>query len=360
MGQKVNPIIFRLGKSKNWESKYFEKKSNDLSIYTYKNLEIKEFIRKFFKNHGLLVHNTKFYYSENSLQIFISYFLSQKFFFLLKNLHKNQNIRIVPSKRRKSYKKTKKYKQKYNKLVNHIREYYNYKELEYEEKLLKTFSKKDLKIAKNAINIENETIKYRRLRILRYFKKSSLLKKHKTLKEINHNNFLENFFESIATFTNKKFNIFLTLKQINKNISKIKSIKTFKTVKAGIAQIRKYEQNDFFKNGVNLMLYCITNKNSSYLLAEFIADTLKKLKRHNFFLKFIKTTLSKFSKKKCSCVKGIKIKIKGRFNRRPRAKSKTITIKNGVPMMDVKTKLDYSEATSFTANGTFGVKVWIY
>ena len=108
------------------------------------------------------------------------------------------------------------------------------------------------------------------------------------------------------------------------------------------------------------MLYCITNKNSSYLLAEFIADTLKKLKRHNFFLKFIKTTLSKFSKKKCSCVKGIKIKIKGRFNRRPRAKSKTITIKNGVPMMDVKTKLDYSEATSFTANGTFGVKVWIY
>ena len=29
-------------------------------------------------------------------------------------------------------------------------------------------------------------------------------------------------------------------------------------------------------------------------------------------------------------------------------------------MMDVKTKLDYSEATSFTANGTFGVKVWIY
>jgi len=136
---------------------------------------------------------------------------------------------------------------------------------------------------------------------------------------------------------------------------------TFKIIKTNIlTKLRKYEQNEFFNGGVNLMLYCVINKKSSYLLAEFIANNLKKLKRHNFFLKFVKATLSLFSTKKCSRVKGIKIKISGRFNGRPRARSRTISIRSSIPTININSKINYSEATSFTANGTFGVKVWIY
>jgi ribosomal protein S3 len=57
-------------------------------------------------------------------------------------------------------------------------------------------------------------------------------------------------------------------------------------------------------------------------------------------------------------IKGIKIKIKGRINRRPRAKYRIITIGN-IPFMTLKSDIDYSETTAYTSNGTLGVKVWI-
>ena len=65
-----------------------------------------------------------------------------------------------------------------------------------------------------------------------------------------------------------------------------------------------------------------------------------------------------FNKEFSKC-KGIKIKIKGRFNGAPRARDKYILIGNGVPALTIDSKIDYAEDVSFTANGTFGVKVWI-
>ena len=56
-------------------------------------------------------------------------------------------------------------------------------------------------------------------------------------------------------------------------------------------------------------------------------------------------------------IKGIKIKIKGRFNGRSRANSQTIKLANGVPLITINSKIDYSETTAFSKNGTFGVKV---
>ena len=66
-----------------------------------------------------------------------------------------------------------------------------------------------------------------------------------------------------------------------------------------------------------------------------------------------------FFNKTFSKCKGIKIKVKGRFNGAPRAKDKLINIKNGVPTLTINSKIDYAETTSFSPNGTFGVKVWI-
>ena len=58
--------------------------------------------------------------------------------------------------------------------------------------------------------------------------------------------------------------------------------------------------------------------------------------------------------------RGIKIKIKGRFNGAPRARHKIIQIGTGIPALTISSKIDYGEITSYTANGTFGVKVWIH
>jgi hypothetical protein len=53
MSQKVNPTILRLGIKNEWFSKYFEKKSQELTTYSFNDLEIRKFIDLFFKNYGL-------------------------------------------------------------------------------------------------------------------------------------------------------------------------------------------------------------------------------------------------------------------------------------------------------------------
>ena len=58
----------------------------------------------------------------------------------------------------------------------------------------------------------------------------------------------------------------------------------------------------------------MTQSNTSSLTAQFISVHLRKLKRHNFFLKFLKSTLNIFNNNYFSKIQGIKIKIKGRFN----------------------------------------------
>jgi hypothetical protein len=80
-------------------------------------------------------------------------------------------------------------------------------------------------------------------------------------------------------------------------------------LKKSLAQLRKYSRNDFFKDGVNLMYTCTTQPDSSELLAQFVANQLKN-RKDIIFLRFFKTTLTLFSNKAFSKLKGIKIKVK--------------------------------------------------
>ena len=169
-------------------------------------------------------------------------------------------------------------------------------------------------------------------------------------------------FESLRLFINKKINIFLTFKQLNKNSKQVFNSENIEILKKKIVVLKKYEQNSFFKEGLNTLFTCTTQQNSADLIAEFIAFQLKKLKRHNFFLRFVKTALLIFitNKKSTSLIKGIKIKIKGRLNGVPRAKHKIINIGKGVPNLTINSKINYAESTSYTANGTLGIKIWTY
>ena len=96
MGQIVNPNIFRLGKTKNWVSKYFAKKTSETSIYAFKDLEIKKFTEKFFKDNGLTVNNCKINYSDDgSLHLFVSYYLTLKSLSLINNLTSEQKVNLI-------------------------------------------------------------------------------------------------------------------------------------------------------------------------------------------------------------------------------------------------------------------------
>ena len=87
MGQKVDARIFRLGVSKKtWEQKYIEKNNEESSLYLYKTLEIRKYINRIFDLYKIKIHNCKILYSETSIQIFISFYLTEK---TIQNIDKN-------------------------------------------------------------------------------------------------------------------------------------------------------------------------------------------------------------------------------------------------------------------------------
>ena len=93
-------------------------------------------------------------------------------------------------------------------------------------------------------------------------------------------------------------------------------------------------------------------------MGQYIATQIKTLKHHNFFIRFIKDVLIILNNKFFfSKINGIKIKIKGRFNGRPRAQSRLIQISNIPPIITKNININYFENVAFSRNGTFGIKV---
>jgi ribosomal protein S3 len=355
MGQRTNPNIFRLGKNKEWKSKYFEKKSPELAKYAFKDSEIRRYIRKFLGDNGLIVHDCRLYYTDSSLYVFVSYYLTQKSVFLIKKWNRTHKIRLnlKPGAKKKN-------KRIFNKIRKSVKTYTGYYQRKsYKKRILKSTVKEPLvqrSLIKN-IQQSERNVERRRVKILRSYKNYLSLKKYKTIKHLEVNSFLNQLLESISLFTNKSLNIFTTFQQLNETIKPELNKKKVKLLKKTLALLRKYNRNSFFKDGVNLMYTCAKRKDSSELLAQFVANELKKLKRHNFFLRFLKATLAIFCSKAFSKLGGIKIKVKGRFNGAPRARTKTIKIGN-VPVLTLSSDISYGEAVSFTSNGTFGVKIW--
>jgi ribosomal protein S3 len=204
---------------------------------------------------------------------------------------------------------------------------------------------------------KERSIKLRRLKVLRTFKKYRLITKHKTVKRLSMNSFSNQLLQSLSLFTHERLNIFTTFRQLDRTMKIGLNRSKTKRLKKNVALLRKFNRNDFFKEGINLMYRFAKQPDSSGLLAQFVANVLKKLKRHNFFLRFLRAALVLFSHRDFSKLGGIKIKVKGRFNGAPRARQRTIKIGN-LPLLTLDSNVSYAETVSFTSNGTFGVKVW--
>lgn len=381
MAQQTNPNIFRLGKTKEWKLQYFENPSKELPLSIFKNLEIKNFLKKFLKNNGLLLQNYKLYSSEKNLYIFISYYLTLNTIFLINKINKTQKIKLIKKKYLKNQKNIKKNSnfdkfqkikttflviyQKYlllkQKTIKKIQKLLiNYKNQKNSiKKLLKNYIKYKNNIEKkfNFIFTINQIQKIKRLIHLSFYKKYLLSKKYKNIKNIQINLFLKKFVKILNKFMNKKLNIFLTFTQLNKNTKQELTKKKIHKLKKILVKLRKYKQNTFFKENINIFFKALQQKNPTKLLSKLLAIELGKLKKHNLFLNFVKTTIKNL--KPFSKLKGIKIKIKGRLNGVPRAKYKTIQIGN-IPVLTLAANIDYSETIAYTSNGTIGVKIWTY
>lgn len=344
MGQKTNPNILKTGRIHQWKSKYIEKKFTESSTVILRDLEIKKFIYQIFAKNELSLENCRIYYSESSLQIYISYYSS--FNLLNKKIkpkYKNTNLRTFYSKAFYIKKKN---------IKKHLYAAKNYK---------KIFPKQlQLKILRNQYFSKKKT---QRLSIFNNIKIYHDNKNYITFNQQQTNLFLSKILKSLKLFTNNKHNIFLNLKQLNNETTFFQTIskKQKQKLKENIIKLRKFQQNEFFKKGLSKLNIFVANAHSSWFLAALIATYLKKLKHPNFFLRFLKIALKVLiNQKKYSMFEGIQIKIRGRLNGAPRSKHKLINIGKNIPVLTLNSKINYGESTAYTANGTVGIKVWTY
>jgi len=200
----------------------------------------------------------------------------------------------------------------------------------------------------------------KRIKILKKYKNFTN-KKNKIKIKNNLNLFINNIIESLKLYTkNKILKIKINFQTLNKNFSLRLENKKSKHFRNIMIQLKKFNKMLFFNETLNILLICIRKTNSSKILSEYIALQFNLLKKHNYFLIFIKQSLKLMYDKSFSNILGCKISIKGRFNGAPRSKKKK-TIKIGlIKLQKINSIISYNKVTSFTKNGTFGIKVWIY
>jgi hypothetical protein len=303
MGQKINPYLFRLGFKDNlWNSNYINYNFEELSLFVYQDIQIKNYIYKFFKQNKIFLHVCKIFRSQTELFIFISFYVSSK------------SINFITQ-------------------INLIQKIY-----------LNILNKKNLKKKKLI----------RRLWVI------FLLKKKINTKENSYKNFdfIEQLLECLSIFTKKNLDINIILQQINNKNLFLRFYHKTKFLKSIIIKLRKYSNSLFFKESLNILSIVITKKNSAKLIAEFLAFQFSVIKKHNYFLNFLKRALILLVTSNFSSIQGLKILIKGRLNGKLRAKSRLLLI-GKIPLQTINSKISYSTSVSYSLYGTFGFKIWI-
>ena len=310
MGQKSNSISIRLGKKKNlWQSKYIAKNSEEPSLYVFQNLNIKQYLEKILKLHGLKLHDCKLFYCDNKLDISVSYYVGKDTYSLIKQ-STSSNINL-----------------KFN--------------LKNNSKLI--------------VNNKNSWTRNSKIKIIKH---QINKKKFLNINELNLNNFGSEIVANLNKYTNFKYNISIFFIDLTKN-STLKATHLNQNIfKKTILTLRKYSKVSFFPEMVNIISIVVTKRKSAKLLSDFIGVCFSSLKRHNYFLGVLKHTSKLFVRSHFSIIKGIKIIISGRFNGAPRARHRIITI-GSVPLQTVQENIHFSNSVAFTPNGTFGIKVWV-
>lgn len=310
-----------------YKSKYFEKNSKESHTFIAKNLEINQYLEKILKDQNINLYNQQINLAESHLNVFLP-------------IHETEQT-IIHLKKNKSSR---------NKKLNELGK----KLITLKNQIKKYFIKKKWK--KTRTN-KTEILKLYKISLWKFYMLNKT--KVKDIKKLN-NLSNEQVLENLSLFANYKSNIQLKLKQIN-SVEQIKNLlnKSYKvsSTKRILLKLRKFERNQFFKEGKYILVS--TRYNSANLLANFISKQFQIIKRHNFFLSFLKESLSVVVNfQKHSKIKGIKVVLKGRLNNAARSNHKVITL-GKIGLITNKFNTDYAESTAFTSNGTIGIKVWI-
>jgi len=322
MGQKISSTLYRLGEESNklkWDFNQINKNVNETSDYLLRSFFIKTFIVRFFRIHGLLVNQCNLSYCSNVLNVYISFFITLESVGFIEQQASISKI--------------------------NIRDSYNIKR----RKKSKTNSGKFL-ISKIGLRRRLDKISDKKLSLnkLKWGKKKTFLE----------NSFTTKLLKCLNLFCSDNTVCKIVFQNLGKGLSvRLKNLQS-KFFRETILKLRMYFRFPFFKEVINIYTVLIIKENTSKLFAEFIALQLSLLKKHNIFLTFLKRSLTVIMSSKLSRLKGLKLNIKGRLNGVARARTKNLLI-GKVPLQTLSHHINYSYVTSYTPNGTIGVKVWL-
>lgn len=229
------------------------------------------------------------------------------------------------------------------------------------------------KNSKRIVNISNETVlkKYSKFykfllrRDLKLFDQNlmyNLTDLEKSLSIITNQNVSLYFINSLSFLYNK-------VRIFKKNYEKKDLRDEWKRKKAAFSFIKKHPQKVnrygkqkgvLVKDLVLLILICIATRQLKPLV-RFIGyqmSLLPKVKRQVPFLRFIMKTVLKLSWI-FTPIKGVKIQIKGRFDRWRRRKS-LISSSGIFPIQTISKDIEFSSTKGVIKKGTFGIRLWVH
>jgi ribosomal protein S3 len=296
------------------------------------------------------IQDIKIFYSNDSLQVFISFYITKKTVYMIT---KKLTPMLLPFRKNVFKRKKKKRKLKLRYIERQHKSLIKLSHLNYWY-----WTKKQFKYANNNKQVLLTLLDKTKIRKNLYFNK---LKSNKTnsLKK-----FQEILTDGLLKYTKNKVNIYVTLQ--NLNYSKQLSNTQIKNLKIIFKQLKRFVRNSFFKEAVNIFFISISKRKSAKLLATFISNQFKLnqlrvnqvsiARKDNYFMGFIKQTITLLLKSDVSCLTGVKIVVKGRFNKAPRARTRHIQC-GKFSLQSINSKVSYFQSTAYTVNGTFGVKV---
>jgi len=172
---------------------------------------------------------------------------------------------------------------------------------------------------------------------------------------------LKNLVTSIEFFLRDKevinltcCNVFIKFRDINKYIISKVDLKMDYLNKL----FRRNLKDVLFEDLLKVVVVSFLIKDSSRFFIDFLVLKLKIIKSQNKVLVYLKLILIEFLKKKFFNVLGVKLIIKGRFNKSQRSRKKDIIL-GSIPLHTLKSNIDYAYSTVYTVVGTFGIKLWI-
>lgn len=404
MGQKVNPIIFRQAISRPQASYWFAKDDAYKHILSQE-LEIKKFVGSLLKLQGILVRTCKIIRSDNSifleLDLYFSYVLSKQskflwaksFFKVIRKKYRTlgrikdlkgflESLETTSSDKTGSLSFSNFSKKKFidndnssiGSSLDYKKRFFFLLILKEKKKFLLKKKKKMslLSITKRSFLSKLVRVKLPKLGKLFKLKKLDyrfrdfwckntcfMTESSSTVDLLNLNKSLCKSLQHFSGFEN------VSIKIYSSQLSFLPSLKhyySFLTKELLIYQRNKSLSGYFFET-LEILYFVLGTFSfgNAALLGKLLVFLLENSRKHVFIVRFIKKILDTLFKKLPTtflAVNGIKILIKGRFNKRRR--TKTLIIQEGqISLQTLSTAIDYNQTFAVTLYGSFGIKVWL-